>query len=199
MTEATKMQYVGNSTYVPVSSLTQAQRFRYEQSRYWTTTQDKASGRLRLQAYCPSWRVNWVKQWSEAKRGQFSSMVPSIVQELEEAGPQLAAQLEAARIRAEEEHRKWEEEERLRREAQARALHEKHIQEARKELLEAIASWDEARRIAAYFGEAERAVEELEAAERQRLLDRIALARQLVGEGNPLDLLLRWKGPSERG
>lgn len=34
MTEATEMQYIGNSTYVPVSSLSQMQRRRYEQSRY---------------------------------------------------------------------------------------------------------------------------------------------------------------------
>lgn len=199
MTEATEMQYIGSSTYVPVSSLTQAQRLRYEQSRYWTSTQDKASGRLRIQAYCPSWRVNWVKQWSEAKRGQFASLMSSIVRELEEAAPRLAAQLEAARIEAEEQRRKWDEEARLRREAEARALAEKRRHDARKDLLEAIAAWDEARGIAAYFAEVEREAERLDTGERQRLIDRIKLARELLGESKPLELLLRWKAHSERG
>lgn len=199
MTEATEMQYVGNSTYVPVSSLSQMQRRRYEQSRYWTTTQDQASGRFCLQAYCPSWMVNWVKRWPETQKGQFASMVPDIVQELEAAAPQLKAQLKAARLKAEEQHRQWEEEDRLRREAQVRALQEKRRQEARVDLLAAIAGWNEARGIAAYFVEAEREAEQLEAEERERLLERISLARELLGNRKPLELLLQWKAPAERG
>jgi hypothetical protein len=198
MTQATEMQYIGSSTYVPVSSLSQQQLRRYEQARYWTSTQDKASGRLRLQAYCPSWRVAWVKQWSEAKPGQLASMLPNIVQELEAAGPVLAAQLEAARVEAEEQHRRWQEEDRRRREAEARALQEKRRQEARTDLLAAIAAWDEARGIAACFDEVEREAEKLGAEERQQLLTRVALARELLGKSNPLDLLLQWKAPDER-
>ncbi len=199
MTEATEMQYVGNSTYVPVRSLSPAQLRRYEQSRYWTTTQERPSKRLRLQAYCPARRVTWVQQWSEAKPGQFASMVPDIVRELEAAGPMLAVQVEAARIKAEEERRKWEEEDRRRREAEARALQEKRRQEARKDLIAAIAAWDEAQVIAEYFAEVECAAQQFDGDERQRLLHRIALAKELVGNDNPLDQLLRWKAPGERG
>jgi hypothetical protein len=198
MTEATEMQYVGNSTYVPVNTLTPTQRRQYDRSNYWTTTKERASGRLRLQAYCPSWRVDWVQQWSETELGQFLSMVPSIVQELEAAGPKLAALLEAARIKAEEEHRKWEEEARRRREAEARALQEKRHKDAREDLIAAIDAWNEARVIAAYFAEAERAARQLDAAESQQLLNRISLAREVLGETKPLELLLRWKAPNER-
>ncbi|MFT7773257.1 hypothetical protein [Roseateles sp.] len=199
MTVATEMQYVGNSTYVPVSTLTQAQRHRYQQSRYWTHTQDKASGRLRLQAYCLSWQVGWVKQWTESKPGQLSTLLSNIVQELETAGPDLARQIEAAKIKADEERRKWEEEARLRREAEERARQEKLRQESRKELLVAIAAWDEARRVDAYFAEAAAAVDRLDSAARPMLLERIAVAKDLLGRNEPLDLLLRWRGPSERG
>jgi hypothetical protein len=191
LTEATEMQYMGNSTYVPVSSLTPIQRRRCEQSRYWTTTQDRASGRLRLQAYCPSPRVAWVRQWSEAKPGQLTSMVHDIAQELELAGPRLAAEVEAARIKAEEEQRRWEEESRRRREAEARALEEKRRRDARQDLVAAIGAWDESRAIAAYVAEAERAALQLAGDERQRLLE--------LGANDPLDLLLRWKAPHERG
>ncbi|QET02557.1 hypothetical protein FOB72_11260 [Cupriavidus pauculus] len=198
MTEVVEMLYVGNSEYVPVRSLTPEQRRRYQAPRYWTTTKDLASGRLCLQAYCPSWRVSWVKRWSETKPGQFSSMVPSIVQELEAAGPELSVQLEAARIRAEEEHRRWEYEQQRRREEEKRARQEKCRQDALKDLLAAIATWDEARRIDAYFTEAVQAAERLGADERQRLLGRISLAKELVGESRPVEMLLHWKAPSER-
>ncbi|MES2010561.1 MAG: hypothetical protein V4468_16935 [Pseudomonadota bacterium] len=198
MTEVVEMLYVGNSKYVPIRSLTPEQRRRYPEPRYWTTTKDLASGRLCLQAYCPSWRVSWVKRWSEAKPGQFSSMVPGIVQELEAAAPELSAQLEAARIRAEEEHRRWEDEQQRRREAEEFAREEKRRQDARKDLLAAIAGWDEARRIDAYFTDAARAAERLGADDRQRLLDRISLAKELMGESKPLEMLLQWRAPSER-
>lgn len=198
MTEVVEMLYVGNSQYVPVRSLTPEQRRRYPEPRYWTTTKDLASGRLCLQAYCPSWRVSWVKRWSEEKPGHFSSLVLGIVQELETVGPELNAQLEAARIRAEEEHRRWEDEQQRRREAEERARQEKCRQDARKDLLAAIAGWDEARRIDAYFTEAARAAERLDVDERHRLLGRISLAKELVGEREPLDILLQWKAPSER-
>jgi hypothetical protein len=199
MTQATEMQYIGNSTYVPVSSLSPTQRRRYEQSQYWTTTQDHASGRFRLQAYCPSWRVGWVQQWTESKPGQFATMVPDIVRELESAGPRLTVQLEAARLKAEEEQRRWEEEARLRREAEARALQEKRRQDARKDLIAAIAAWDESRAIADYFAAVERAAQARVGDEGQRLVDRIAQARELLGASDPLDALLRWKAPNERG
>ncbi len=199
MTATTEMQYIGNNKYVPVSGLTPAERRRYEQSRYWTTTRDGASGRLRLQAYCPFWLVTWVRQWSETKPGQFASMVTAIVQELEAAGPRLSSEVEAARVKAEEEQRKRDEADRLRREAAARALQIKRRQEARQDLVAAIAGWNESRAIDAYLEEAERAAQLLAGEESQRILERISLARDLLGANDPLDLLRLWKAPHERG
>lgn len=198
MTVETEMLYVGRGSYVPALNLSEQERRRLGGPHHWTTKKDFASGRLCLQAYCPSQMVNWRKRWHEAKPGQFASMVPSVVQELEATGPQLAAQLTAARVKAEEEHRRWEEEQRRRSEAEARAREERLRQDARKDLLAAIAAWDESRGIAAYFAEAERAAQQLAADDRARLLERIKLARQLLGERKPLDLLMQWKAPSER-
>lgn len=86
MTEVTEMMYVGGSKYVPVASLSADQRRKMTRPHYWTTTQDQPSGRFRVQAYSTNGRVKWVKQWSEAKRGQFSSLIAGIVQELEAEG-----------------------------------------------------------------------------------------------------------------
>jgi superfamily II DNA or RNA helicase len=120
------------------------------------------------------------------------------VRELEAVGPDLARKLEVARVEAEERYRQWEEESRLRKEAEERALRERRRKEAREELLVAISGWDQARRIADYFDEVAHAAERLDGEERSALQERIAKARELVGELAPLDLLRRWKAPEER-
>lgn len=114
MTEATEMMYVGGSKYVPVASLSAEQRRKMTRPHYWTTTQDQPSGRFRVQAYSTNGRVNWVKQWSEAKRGQLSSLIAGIVQELEAEGPIFGKKIEVATAKAEEEYRQWQEQNRLR-------------------------------------------------------------------------------------
>lgn len=197
MTEATEVMYVGGK-YVPVATLSVEQRRKMTRPHYWTSTEDKPSGRFRVQAYSSAWRVEWVKQWSEAKKGQLSSLVAGIVQELEAAGPVLGARIEAADAKAEEEHRQWQEKERLRREAEERARQEKLRQESRQELLAAIASWGEVQRIGAYFAEVERAAEHLDDGSRQQLLERLSRAKALVGDVDPLAALTRWRSPDER-
>ena len=197
MTEATEVMYMGGK-YVPVTTLSEEQRRKMTRPHYWTSTEDRPSGRFRVQAYSSAWRVEWVKQWSEAKRGQLSSLIAGIVRELEAAGPALGARIEAADAKAEEEHRQWQEKERLRREAEERARQEKLRQESRQELLAAIASWSEVQRIGAYFAEVERAAERLDDGPRQQLLERLSHAKALIGNVDPADALLRWKSPGER-
>ncbi|XQU75262.1 hypothetical protein EPAKOI_002983 [Cupriavidus sp. H18C2] len=151
MTEAVEMLYVGNNSYVPVRSLTPNQRRKYQEPRYWTTTKDLPSGRLCLQMYSPSWLVNWVERCPEEKPGQFFSLVPAIVEKLEVAASELIVKLEAARIMAHERDRQWRDEQARRVEAEERERQERHRKDAIRELLAAIAEWDEALRIEAYF------------------------------------------------
>lgn len=197
MTEATEMMYVGGSKYVPVVSLSAEQRRKMTRPHYWTTTQDQPSGRFRVQAYSTNGRVKWVKQWSEAKRGQLSSLIAGIIEELEAEGPILGKKIELATAKAEEEYLQWQEQNRLRQEAAERAHQEKLRQESRQELLAAIASWNEAQMIGAYFAEVESASERLEEEPRQRLLDRLGHARELIGTVDPVVALLRWRTPGE--
>ena len=199
MTEQVEMQYVGGSKYVPVRDLTARQKRKFEGSRfYWTSVHDVPSSRLCLQAYSTSWQVNWVKRWQETAPKLLVAMVPSIVKELEAAAPALAASLESARLRELEDERRRAEAERLRRQAEALALQETRRREARADLLGAISAWDESCRIAAYFAEVERAAELLKGEDRQRLLDRVAAAKEFVGNFDPLASLLSWKSPQER-
>lgn len=197
MTEEVEVVYV-NGKYLPVRDLSEQLLRRYTGIHHWRSTKEHASGRICLQAYCPSWRVKWTKRWQEIKPGTFHGMIPGIVNELEAIAPELAKQLQEARLRADEEHRRWEEEQREREAAAERLRREKAKQESKRDLLAAIASWDETRRIRDYFESVEILADRLPKEEAELVRDRLRLSRELIGEIDPLGLLKSWKAPDER-
>jgi hypothetical protein len=201
MTESVEMVYVGGtkgSKYLPVRDLTPAQLRLYREPRYWRTNKHGASGRLALQAYSPSWSIAWVKRWQETKAGQFSSMVPGIAAEIGQAGPEIASKLEEARLKAEAAELKRQEERRREVEVAERARKIKARQDARSDLLAAIASWEQTRSVHAFFASVEHDARALEASEQEALRARLDLARELVGELDALGALKAWKAPQER-
>lgn len=201
MTESVEMVYIGGtkgSKYLPVRDLKPAQLRLYREPRYWRTHRHGASGRLALQAYSPSWSVAWVKRWQETKAGQFASMVPGIVAELGQAGPDIGSKLEEARVKAQAAELKRQEERLREQEAAHRARNLKAQQDARSELLAAISSWEQTRTVHAFFASIEQEAETLKADERKALRARLDLARELVGELDALGALRKWKAPHER-
>jgi hypothetical protein len=198
MTEEVETVYVGNSTYVPVKSLTEQQLRRFAEPNYWRSKKEAATGRLCLQAYCASGLVKWSKRWPETKPGSFQGMVPGIVDELEGFAPTLVVQLQEAKERAAAERRRWEEQQRQWELERERARQEKARQDAKHDLLAAITAWDEGRRISSYFGSVEQEIGHLPAEEAARLRERLDLARELVGPLDPLAALRAWKSPHER-
>lgn len=204
MTEATEVMYMGDSRYVPVKSLTQEQQRRFTgHPHHWTTTQDGASGRFCLQAYCGVWDVKWEKRWAETKPKELRSLFPAIIAELESAAPALAGRVEASKAAAEERHRRWEEDSRRRREEAERAAQLKRREDSRAELMAAIEQWDQVRRIQEYFNAIEASLVGSETGQDDKQLSRVrqrlAKARDLVGAIDPLVALLSWKAPDERG
>jgi hypothetical protein len=196
MTERVEMLYV-RGDYLPVRSLTDAQRARLADIHTWTTHKAVLTGRRCLQVYSAHGGFKWSKQWRESKPGQLAKMLPQVVSLLEEAVPEVSAGVEQATLEAEAERLKREAEwaayelrEKLAREAKARA-------DARADLLEAISAWEEARRIQDFFSAALQKVQGLDEAEQAHMTGRLALARELVGALDPLALLARWKAPSE--
>lgn len=197
MTEEVEVVYV-NGKYLPVRDLSERQLRQYSGMHHWRSKEQHASGRLCLQAYCPSWQVKWSKRWQEIAPGDFQRMVPAIVSELESVAPDLARQLEEARIRAEEERRRWEEE-RRRQEAEAeRRRTEQAMQESKRDLLSAIAAWDEVRRISDFFASVDALTTTLPDAEAAVVRERLRLAKELVGSLDPLAQLLNWKAPGDK-
>lgn len=152
-----------------------------------------------LQAYCPtSYRVKWVEQWRESRRGEMKSLVPAIIKKLEEAVPELEKLLQNAKEQAEAEEREWEERRRRWREEEERQKQEAARQEALKDLHAAINAWDEAQRINGFFREVLRAAEQLSNEERELLHGRLEHARRLIAAPDALVMLRSWKTPSER-
>lgn len=197
MTEEVEVVYV-NGKYVPIRDLSDLQLRRYTGPHHWRSKEEHASGRLCLQAYCPSWQVEWSKRWQETKPGTFDEMIPAVVLELEAVAPELSKQVEAARLRAEEEYRRWEDERRKREVEAERARREKARQDSRTDLLAAIAAWDEVRRVRDYFVAIEAQTERLSGEEAEAVRERLRLAKELVGDPDALTPLRSWKAPNER-
>ncbi|WP_312937623.1 hypothetical protein [Stutzerimonas nitrititolerans] len=155
-------------------------------------------GRLCIRAFSPYPGADWSQSWKEVKQSPLRGQLDEIVQQLTDAAPVIARLVEEAeeqaRIRQQEwreQLRRLEERERIRRQNEAR-------EQARADLLSAIKQWDDIKRIQAFFSDAESSVSNLPEAERCIAMDKLAQARELVGELDPLQALLEWKGPRER-
>jgi hypothetical protein len=125
-------------------------------------------------------------------------MVPSIISELEAIAPELVRQVEEARVRAEEQHHLRQEEMRQHKLEVERFQRAKNRQDSRRDLLAAIAAFDEARRVADCFKSIESELERLPEADSALVRERLRLAKELVGTLHPLALLKHWKAPDER-
>ena len=93
--------------------------------------------------------------------------------------------------RLEAQFREWEREEEERR--QAKALTDSH-----EELLNLIDEWARVKNLNCFFDEVEEAIQKTEGEGQESLLERINLARDMVGQGDALASLKAWKTPSER-
>ncbi|MES2098317.1 MAG: hypothetical protein V4569_00705 [Pseudomonadota bacterium] len=184
--------------YIPVRNLTADQLRRYKEPYHWRTHKYYASGRLCLQAYFPDWRAPWTKQWRESKPGQLATLILQVIREVEGITPDLTTRLAEAEKKAEVERIAREEQRQREREEAERARRIKARQEARQDILNAIAGWDQAMRIQAYFAAAEGAIGGLSEAEQQLVSGRLEEARVLIGAVDPLALLKQWKTPDER-
>lgn len=110
----------------------------------------------------------------------------------------IAQRVEAGQRQAEIEHRQWEaQQEKWRQEEEVRRAAEAS-KESHEELLEIIEAWAESNRIEQFFKDAERQAASLNDADRAKLLERLKLARELIGDLNALDHFMAWKSPDER-
>lgn len=197
MSEEVEARHV-NGEYVRIAEYVPPKRGRYAVDHGWTTKKAFPTGRLCLQAYSPYSRARWVHHWRESKDRDLITQIKGIVRDLEQAVVDIAQRVEEGQRQAEIEHREWEaqqekwrQEEEIRRAAEAR-------KESQEELLEIIEAWAESNRIEQFFRDAERQATSLNDTDRAKVLERLKLARELIGTVNAIDHFLDWKSPDER-
>ena len=197
MTEELEARYV-DGEYIPLGKLPAAERRRPMPSWSWTTHKHFATGRLCLQAFSPYPVADWVHRWPEAKARELRGRLDEIVDNLAKAATTIAGLVEDGERQAEIRRREWEEERRRLEERWERERQEKARVEARQELLEAIRAWDDVRRIQMFFRAAEDEALSRTSEEKEELLRRLAIARELLGELDTLGMLMKWRGPGDR-
>jgi hypothetical protein len=195
MSEEVDVRYV-NGKYVREKDYVPPRRGPVDHT--WTTRRNLPTGRLCLQAYSPYPRAKWVRRWQETRDRNLIGQIKSIVTELEEATVDIARLVEEGECQAKLEREKWEaEREQWRREEAAR-IAAKVLKESKEELLQIIHNWGEVNRIEQFFLDAERQASILSEDERIKILERLKLARNLIGSVDALRHFKAWKSPDER-
>ncbi|OHV78412.1 hypothetical protein [Rhizobium sp. LCM 4573] len=198
MSEQTLMRYIGSGRYIPDADYVPPKASRRFTDHTWTTTRENPSGRLRLVAYSPYSRVSWTTDWQETKSAPLDKSLRTIVRAIEAAAVDLVAQLEEADRKAEIARREREAaEERRRREEDHRRI-QQSVKESRDHLGQVIQQWAEIMSIEQFLRGVEEHAANLSSAERQQVLDRLTLARNFLGNQNPLEFFMSWKTPTER-
>jgi hypothetical protein len=180
--------------YVRLSSFPASQR-RSPFHDGWVMSEDMPTGRLCLQVYSPYYGAKWVSRWIEDKPDDLASKIPSIIKLLIAQAPSLANKVEAERERRELEWQKHQLEvaEWQRKEIEKRRL--KVIQDSRNQLEAVIQTWAQANSIQAFFDDIERSAGTLDSEAREVVLERLAKAKELIGDLDALKHFNGWGPP----
>lgn len=197
MTQRVTMRYLNGEYHREDSKLVRSTK-PWQLTHSWTTQQDLPCGRFRLVAYSPKQGVDWSLNWQETEQESLGSLIPQIIDVLGVSGDKLqrlmdAADAEAERQRKEREEQwqRYERKEDARRTAQALA-------DSRQQLAQIIETWGQAMTIERFFKDAADRLETTDDERRQRLMERLALARAMIGTVDPLDFIEGWVAPEER-
>lgn len=198
MSEEVVMRYVGNGQYIRDADYVPPKASRRYVDHTWTTTRDIPSGRLRLIAYSPYWRVAWSENWQETKGDSLSSRIPKIIKAIQNATVELVERLQETDRQVEILRLKQlVEEERYRLEEDRRRV-QQSIKDSQTQLFEVIKAWSDVMNVERFLQGVQDRAMDLRGDDRETVLERLKLARQFIGTQNPLDFFLSWKTPLER-
>ncbi|TBY46645.1 hypothetical protein E0H54_16190 [Rhizobium leguminosarum bv. viciae] len=197
MTERVTMRYINGDYYREDSKLVRSMK-PWQMTHSWTTEQDMPSGRLRIIAYSPKKGVEWSARWQDAQEQPLEKAMSTIVETLLASHDdilQLMIAEDAAEARRKKE--RAEEWERYERREDARKVAQA-LSDSRQQLAETIEKWAKAMAVERFFADAEERLNKLDNERRQRLEERLELARAMMGSIDPLDFIENWKAPDER-
>jgi GTP1/Obg family GTP-binding protein len=142
--------------------------------------------------------VTWQKEWRETKPGELCHRFRTVRRELRDATPTIQATLEEAERAAEAQRQRWiaESLEREKRELERRRAEAGRA--SREELLAIVERWALARRMEDFFGDADARATRLDDEERNRVMTRLEVARELLGGTDALRQFAGWRSPVER-
>lgn len=197
MSEQVLLRYVGDK-YIREADYIPGRAGRLAHDHTWTTTRDLPSGRFRIIAYSPYFRVEWAADWQETRKTSLQSSVRSLVREIEGAANELEVKLEVAERQAEIARQKRLAEEEGRRREEDRRQVEKSVQESKNHLAEVIEQWGRVMNVERFLAGVEHHAAELPHDEQSQMRARLRLAREFLGSQDPLDFFRSWKTPEER-
>jgi hypothetical protein len=197
MSEQVLLRYVGDK-YIREVNYIPGRSGRLAHDHTWTTTRELPSGRFRIIAYSPYFRVEWAADWQETRKTSLRSSIRLIARAIEGAATELDAKLEEAERQAEIVRQEWLAAEERRRREEDRRRTELSFQDSKHHLVEVIEQWARVMSVERFLAGVEQEAAELPDNERSHILNRLKLARDFLGSQNPLDFFRSWKTPEER-
>jgi hypothetical protein len=188
----TQGKYVRDSDYLtPKSS-------RHSVDHSWTTTRDTPSGRFRLVAYAPYRHVAWSTLWQETAKTTLTQQLSAIVKAMKGIADDLTKRVAEADRRSEIARQAMlvEDDRRRRAEDQRRILESN--KESQEHLEQIIQAWTKVIDLERFFQSVQELTATLPVSDQEKVLARLALAREFVGSQDPLPFFLAWMTPSER-
>jgi hypothetical protein len=197
MTERVTLRRIGNK-YLREDSKEIRSAKAWQLANSWTTEQDLPCGRFRLVAYSPLHGVEWLHSWQETAKASLGGMIPDFLKKLENSQDEIQRLMTAADEAAARRQREWEEQqERWRMEEDQRRIKQADA-ESRKQLSDIMDRWATAVAVQRFFDEAEERASLVGEERHVRIMQRLALARAMLGPSDPLDYLEEWLAPEER-
>lgn len=156
------------------------------------------SGRFRVIAYSLKKGVDWSVSWQETEQDALGTLIPKIVETLRASKDNLQRLMDAENV-AEAKRKKEREEwwERYERQEDARKTAQA-LADSRQQLAEIIDRWERATTVECFFADAEERLKGANEERRQRLEERLTLARTMMESIDPLDFIENWVAPEER-
>jgi GTP1/Obg family GTP-binding protein len=151
-----------------------------------------------LQAYSPYRQVDWTLQWKETPKINLLKQIKKIVRTLEKETVKIARLVEEAERRAELERQEQERRNEQRRIEEVKRRTIQAQKDSLEELKRVIENWGDINQIEHFFRDAEAQAANLDPEKRARVLERLKLAREMIGSIDALDYFRRWRTPSER-
>ena len=160
----------------------------------WNSTHDFTTGRLCLLVYSYD---GWMHKWKETKKEPLETQIPRAIRFLKNSIPELLQVKDRLRLEAEQRAREWE------------ALKQKWAIEKEQKIVadalvqstthinEIIDAWDKASKLNGFFNEVARRIAETNDPQKEQLLERVRLAKELAGTVDPLEHMANWRTPNE--